>query len=428
MSRFLFTVWPLTGHIHPNLAVAGQLRNSGHEIAFYTGSKFQSTVERAGLRHFPLRKVDEQAIEDLFLGPQGIQSAGGNPWRLKAKWRECVLDSVPAQVEDIAAILAEWSPDAIVCDPTLWAPFLILHETRHIPVAVFSLIPACHLSGPQGPIIGFPMPRPRTDWERLRASLLRAVSRQFLGGIRRRADEIREGFGLPALKSSVTDHAGRMPLYLVPGSREFDYQRTDLPESVHYVGPCLLKEANDEQLPAWISALPPREPLIYASEGTVHLEPRVLRAVAQGLTGLPVQVIMTTGKHRNPETLDLGLRPLPPNMHLKQWVPLNPLLPKLSLMITVGGPSTMLAAIEEEIPVIVVPFAWDHPETGWRLQESGAGIHIRPKECTPENMRRAVQTILTNPSFKDKTRSLAETFRRCGGAPEAARRIAALVR
>ena len=150
MSKFLFTVWPLTGHIHPNLAIATELKKLGHRVAFYTGSRARAMVEGAGFECFPLRKVDENLIEEMFLSPRGIQSASANPFRLRDRWRQCVLDSVPAQLEDLEEIVTSWQPGAIVCDPTMWAPFLILRENRRIPVAIFGLVPACHLSGRDG--------------------------------------------------------------------------------------------------------------------------------------------------------------------------------------------------------------------------------------------------------------------------------------
>jgi MGT family glycosyltransferase len=427
MSKFLFTVWPLTGHIHPNLAIATELQKLGHRVAFYTGSRARAMVEGAGFEYFPLRKVDENLIEEMFLSPRGIQSANANPFRLRDRWRQCVLDSAPAQLEDLNEVMASWQPDVIVCDPTMWAPFLILRETRHIPVAIFGLVPACHLSGRDGPILGFALPRARTSLERMRARALRGVSDLFLRPVRRDASRLRAHHALSPLECSVTDFAGRMPLYLVPGSPEFDYQRDDLPSSVHYVGPCLWKGSKEESLPQWIADLPSDQPLIYASEGTVQLKPVVLRAVAQGLAGLPVQVILTTGKHRDPATLDLGVQPLPSNIHVAQWIPLTPLLRKLSAMVTIGGPSTMMAAFEAGVPVVVVPFTWDHPETGWRVAESGAGIHLPPKQCTPERMRDAVERLLHEPAFRQNAQRLARSFVRCGGASRAAELIAALV-
>jgi MGT family glycosyltransferase len=427
MSRFLFTVWPFTGHIHPNLAIAQELRNRGHQVAFYTGSRAQAAVERAGFGFFPLKQVDEANVERLVVSPEGIQSLGSKPVKMSRLWREWAIGTIPGQVRDVTEIVAAWSPDAIVCDPTMWGPFLIVHETQKIPVSVFSLIPACHVSGRDAPILGIPMPRPRNSFERMRASVLRAISDFALRRLRKEVARVRESYGLQPFTCTVADFAAKLPPYLVPSSPEFDYQRNDLPSSVHYVGPCLWKGGDVSALPDWVGRVPKDQPWIYASEGTVHLEPRLLRSAAEGLANQPVQVIITTGKHRDPDTLDLGPRPLAPNIHLHQWVPLNALLPHLSGVVTVGGPSTMMAAFEVGIPVVIVPWTWDHPESAFRVADSGAGIRLSHDECTPERMKQAVHRILNEPSFRQNARRLAASFERYGGASRAADLITGMV-
>ena len=224
--RFLFTVWPLTGHINPNLPIAQELQRRGDEVAFYTGSQAKAAVEKAGFGFFPLRKVDEALVERVVLSQEGIlgqESKAG----LRRMWREWTVGTLRGQVEDLTEILATWSPDAIVCDPVMWAPFLILRETKKIPVAVFSLIPACHVSGRDAPILGIPLPRPRNGFERLRANVLRWGSDLVLGGVRKEASAVRESYGLSPLQCSVTDFAAQQGVYLVPSSPEYDYERDD---------------------------------------------------------------------------------------------------------------------------------------------------------------------------------------------------------
>jgi molybdopterin adenylyltransferase len=87
-----------------------------------------------------------------------------------------------------------------------------------------------------------------------------------------------------------------MPLYLVMGTSEFDYERKDLPPSVHYVGACLWDKLRHEKPSDWLDKLPKGQPWVHASEGTVHVvKPFVLSATAQGLANLSMQVILTTG-------------------------------------------------------------------------------------------------------------------------------------
>ncbi len=52
MSRFLFTVWPITGHLNSCMSVATALHARGHEVAFFTGRPARSMIEDAGLSFF----------------------------------------------------------------------------------------------------------------------------------------------------------------------------------------------------------------------------------------------------------------------------------------------------------------------------------------------------------------------------------------
>src|SRR5579862_4244150 len=229
MPKFLFTVWPFTGHLHPNFAIAQELQQRGHQVAFYTGSKARAAVEKAGFEFFPLRKVDEANVERLTMSPEGILGLASKPLRLRRAWLEWTVGTVPGQVEDLTEILQSWSPDAIVCDPTMWGPFLVLHETTKIPVSVFSLLPACFVSGRHGPILGIALPRPRNSWQRARAAILRRISDLVLDGAQKEVAALRRSYGLAPLPCKVADFAARMPPYLVPSSPEFDYERDDLP-------------------------------------------------------------------------------------------------------------------------------------------------------------------------------------------------------
>jgi MGT family glycosyltransferase len=420
--RVLIAGWPFAGHISPLLAIAAELQTLEFEVAFLTGRASLAAVERAGFRAIAFQAVDEELVTNIVLSPDGVLSAQGNPVRLLSLYRRWLLDTVPDQLVDLQRAIDEMGPHSIVTDATFWAPFLILAERFSLPVAVFSLIPACHLSGRDAPVLGFSRPRPKSAGARLARDIFRFVAGLSVRGTRVAANRMRRAYGLPPISCSVTDFAATMPLYLVPSSPEFDYQRTDLPASVRYVGPCVAAPAAEPV--AGLEALDPAKPWIYVSEGTIHLDPVLLRSAAQGLSGLDAEVILTVGKHRDPATLPLGPRPLAPNIHVREWVDLNALLPRLAAVVNVGGPGTLMAAVNAGLPVVIVPFAWDHPETGFRIRESGAGVMVEGAKCSPRTIREAVEKVLSDPSYRQNAARLAEGFRKLGGAKGAAIAIA----
>jgi MGT family glycosyltransferase len=419
MARFLFTVWPFPGHFYPDIAIAHALRERGHQSAFYTGARACRVVEDEGFLCFPFKHVEEEHLYRIMFSRQRGSLEWKGLFQFGVTLREWLLGTIPQQVKDLEVVLAHWRPDVIVCDPTMWSPILIFHQMRRVPVAVSSFIPACLLPGPDAPPFGLGLPRPR-DWcTRLLARLVALTTDVLAVNFRRAANALRQRYGLPALTTSVTAFTGQMPLYLVPSAPEFDYERRDLPPSVRYVGFCIWNKPRHEPPATWLSQLPQDQPWVHVTEGTMHVTaPLVLRAAAQGLADLPVQVIMTTGDDRDPVALDLG--PIASNVRVARWVSHSDLLPYTDVVVTTGGAGTVLAALHAGVPLVIVPTEWDKPENAQRVVEAGAGLRLSPRRCTPERLRAVVERVLEEPAFCRNARRLGTVFARYGGAERAA--------
>jgi len=422
MARFLITCWSFPGHVFQPLAIARVLRERGHECAFYSGPRAARVVEGEGFPFFSSPKADEDALYDFMFSPQRARALG---WRSATQFASTLqgwlLDTVPQQVEDLGPILAEWKPDVVATDQNILGPVLVVREKYHVPVALLSYY-SCMIPGPDAPPFGMGLPPPRTWATRLLSQAVSVAARPMRARFRKVADGIRGRYGLPPLPVNVLEYTGMLPLYLVLGTAEFDFNRRDLPPSVHYVGACLWDKPKHEQSSAWLNQLPRDQPWVHASEGTEHVQqPFVLRAAAQGLANLPMQVILTTGGNREPEDLDLGPRPLAPNVHLVRWVSHTELLPQLDLMITTGGSATVQTTLRAGVPMIVVPTEWDKPDIARSVVETGAGVRLAPKDCTPERLRETVQHVLTTPSYRQNAKRMAAVFAQYGGPLAAAK-------
>ena len=176
MARFLFTVWPFPGHIHPNTAIAHALAERGHEIAFYTGGSMRPSLEAEGFRCFPFRRLDEVRVKAIVLALDAMSLQKWSVHRKKALLREWLLGTVDAQLQDLAEVPLVWRPDVLVCDPAMWGPLLVFRETANIPLAVMSYIAACMLPGPEGPIVGLSLPRARGGIARFGRRVLCSVA------------------------------------------------------------------------------------------------------------------------------------------------------------------------------------------------------------------------------------------------------------
>jgi MGT family glycosyltransferase len=424
MSRFLFTTWPFPGHVLPHVTIAQALREQGHECAFYTGARGAGILDREGIPYFPFRQLNEDELWKLLFEDQTGFIHWREAGRFQTLMQRWLLETLPDQVADLTPILREWKPDAIVCDPTVWAPILILRERTGIPVAV-SCYFACKVPGPDMPPFGLGLPQAEHWYSRLLYRIIRSAvhlgSRKFRG----RANEIRASFGLPPIQQSVSAFAGSMPLYMVPTSPEFDYNRRDLPKSVHYIGPCLWNDRHEATSLA-LSKIRRDRPWVHVTEGTVHVQaPLVLRAAAQGLADLPMEVIMTTGGNREPSEIDIGERAA--NIHLFPWVSHTELLPQTAVLVTTGGAGSVMAGLNAGIPMVVIPTEWDKPEVAQRLVQTGAGIRISPRKCTPKRLREAVELVLSDQKFRQNAQRLQRSLRRYGGPADAVRLLEELL-
>ncbi len=425
MARFLISCWSFPGHVFQPLAVARVLRERGHECAFYSGPRAARVVEGENFPFFPSGKAEEDAMYDFMFAPGQARTMN---WRTMLEFANTLqgwlMDTIPQQVKELEPIIAEWRPDVLVTEQNMLGPVLVLRETRKLPVAVLSYF-SCTIPGPDAPPFGLGLPRPRNWYTRLLSQSVSLATTPVRARFRRSANAIRQRYGLPPLQMSVLEFTGTMPLYIVMGTSEFDYERRDLPPSVHYVGACLWDKPRHEKPADWMAELPHNQPWVHASEGTVHvLSPFVLKSAAQGLANLPMQVILTTGGNREPEELDLG--PIAPNVRVVRWVSHTELLPHLDVMITTGGSATVQSTLKAGVPLIIIPTEWDKPDIARRVIESGAGIRLAPQECTPNRLRAAVEQVLNTPSFRQNAQRMAAAFARYGGPLAAAELLEAL--
>jgi UDP:flavonoid glycosyltransferase YjiC (YdhE family) len=138
-----------------------------------------------------------------------------------------------------------------------------------------------------------------------------------------------------------------------------------------------------------------------------------------------MDVVMTTGNHRRPEDLDLG--PRAPNIRVEAWIPLTDLVKHTDVVVTTGGSSTIMTTLKAGVPMVVVPDEWDRPENGRRIAAVGAGVVVPFRECTPGAIRKAVEQVLNEPSFRRRAQEMAEALARYSGPDRAAELLETLV-
>ena len=128
------------------------------------------------------------------------------------------------------------------------------------------------------------------------------------------------------------------------------------PPTAHFLRPVASDPADDVALPAVGSDLArPADGLRDAWDGFPGAE--VFRAIIEGVRDEPVNLIVTVGPEQDPAQFG----PQPGHVHIERYIPQSRLLPRCALVITHGGFSTVLGALGEGLPMVIVPISADQP-------------------------------------------------------------------
>jgi UDP:flavonoid glycosyltransferase YjiC (YdhE family) len=424
VSRFLVTLWPFTGHLLPQIAIAQALRERGHEVAFYSGEAVRHHVEGQGFQFFPFQRVDQEiAFRTMRTVDTGDRRRRPGSGRLMPLMRDWLVETVPDQIADMREVIDDYGPAAIATDLSLWGSVAVLPDLGAPPVALSSTFMGPLIPGPDAPAFGFGLRPPRGPLGQLVHRGLTELL-EFAGRpLRTRLDEVRADLGLGPLGESVNRHTAKLPLYIVGNVSELDYGRHDLPPSVHYVGNCIWYPESDdtdgEPTAEWLARIPTGRPWVHVCESTLAFgDPFLLRTAVEALAGAPVELILTVGPDRDPRAP--GFDVSAPNVHVARWLHHGTLLPQCSALVTVGGKATVLAAAEAGVPMVVVPTTWDKPDNARRVTEAGAGVTLRARSLNAQALRGAVRRVLYQPGFRKAARALATELAAAPGPPRAA--------
>lgn len=182
--------------------------------------------------------------------------------------------------------------------------------------------------------------------------------------------------------------------------READY----VAPTAHFIQPVSFDQSGEENLPDWFGQLPSR-PIVYGTLGTTRFSriPGAFEAMAEAMAGEPYTGILTVGRSRDPAEVD----PHADNVRVERYIPQSLLLPHCAAMVCHGGFSSMMASLLHGLPLVIIPLGADQFENAERAVGIGASEVVPPPERTPERVREAIRTVLSDPSYRRN----AERFR-----------------
>jgi MGT family glycosyltransferase len=384
VSRFLFVVPPLVGHINPTVGVAAALRSRGHDVAW------AGHPELVGRLAGPQARVFETAVPDAT--PERPATLRG-PGAFKFLWETFLIPLADAMVPGVAEAVDEFEPDVVIADQQAVAGAVVALR-RGLPWAT-SATTAAELSNPLAAL-------PRVaDW--VREQLLDLENRH---GLPTRADSER-------YQGTYGDLRFSPHLVLAYSSAALSGDIDELRDTLRYVGPSIAERPADAAFP-W-DRLPTDRRLILASVGTTNSDAGAsfLQACAEAIGDRPELF----GVFSDPGG---AIASPPPNVLAVPHFPQLELLPGASAVICHAGQNTVCEALFYGVPLILAPIRDDQPIVAQQVVDAGAGIRIRFGHATSSHVRTALDRLLAEPSFVEAAARISASFRAAGGAEAAA--------
>jgi UDP:flavonoid glycosyltransferase YjiC (YdhE family) len=361
--RVLFSCTAAEGHFRPLVPLAEEVARRGHQIVFASADSFRGRVGSAGFELLAAG-IDRDELElryEPYL-PELLAIEPGKRRPYAFAWRFGIVDA-PAKVDELLAAATRWRPE------------LIVHESADLaaPLVAEALgVPSVH----QG-------------WgRRVPATCFEKAAKEMA--------PIWADLGLP----------------LVPlcGSFRGDY--------VDVCPPSLRPTAVDDGIPVLemrvtsnlaSSATPPwgdrfsSERTVYVTLGTMFNDLSVFRELLDGLGRVACAVVATIGKDKDPKQLE----PWPANVLVERFIPQDDVLPHVQAMVCHGGSGSMLAALAQGLPMLMIPQAADQFENAQACQEIGAALVLMPDELSSASISSAVTTLLNDPTYTENARRVA---------------------
>ncbi len=399
----------MAGHVGPMSGLIAELVRRGHAVRVHTGARYRDRFARLGadvLSWSTARDFDEERPEVTF-----PRVRGSSLRRSMTLVQDAFLGTAAGQVADLARALDAEPADVLIGEVFTLGPGLIA-EQRGLPWASVNALPPNVLSQ-ELPPPGLNVAPARGPLGRHRDVGLRRGFELLTAGLHRRYDHIRGDLGLRRSRGPFGTAFYSPWLSLLTGVPSLEHARGDLPEAMHFVGR-LPVAGRTGALPTPAQG---QRPLVLVTQGTHNTDPRdLLQPAVLGLAGLPVDVLVTTGRTG---VTDLGIPP-PGNACVVDFADFDTVLERTAVLVANGGWGALLEALSAGVAMVVAGGDIDKPENARRVARAGAGIDLQTGRPRPETIASAVQQVLADPSYRIRAAAIATELAALGGAGRAA--------
>ncbi len=363
MSRFLIVATGgAGGDLPPLIAAAQALRERGHETSFIGDAAVDRTLSGLGLEvqvlpaELNLGPRLASAVREAMTTTGGdLKAAGPMVERALAAWAKEVARPVGQAVVQLrpdAAVTSLFGVE-VMKEAELSSPWAVVNSTFYV--------------GPNPP-------RP-----------------------------VEEDIGPRAipliLRYARLIEAADMVLHATDPVFDFSFDR--LPARHHYVGPLGLWEPRLDT-PSYLEE--PGDPWVLVSiSSQLQDDLPLAEAALVALADKPVRVVLTVGPDHEPE--EVSVRPA--NAHVEQVVPHSAVLKRGVLLVSHGGHGSVMKALWEGKPMVLVPWGRDQPGVAARAHALGVAEVVARGDGSEVTLAAAIDRVLASSEMHEAATSHA---------------------
>lgn len=389
MSKIVFFCIPAYGHTNPTLGVVQELVRKGNEVYYYSFQEFKELIENTGA-HFV-------GCDHYDFGMDETSNAGERIGKDILFSTELIVNVTLAMDEQLTADMLELQPDVIVGDSVAYWGKLIAQKLK---IPFISSTTTFAFNSKSSSIMK------TTFREMVKMIFDFPKTKKILAPLRDK--------GYPAeniLSIVQNDNETNTIVYT---SKEFQPCADSFSDKYSFVGPSL-REAREVIEKT-------RKKLIYISLGTVdNRYPNFYKNCINALKDSSHQIIISAGN--NTDILELGAHS--DNISIFSEVDQIAVLQKADVFLTHCGMNSASESLYFGVPMVLFPQTTEQGGVAKRIEQVGAGRYLAKNTVT--GIKETIESVLGDASYRENSIKISESFKRCGGALEAANAILRVV-
>ncbi|XP_055619397.1 UDP-glycosyltransferase UGT5-like [Toxorhynchites rutilus septentrionalis] len=395
------------------------LAEAGHELTVITTEPMKNPP--ANYREILLTKIDgdneAKDLNMLELQGSGVMSSAFILIIMYSQFAKTLFENVLQHPEVLKFLETEQHFDLVITESFLTESLYGFAQHFDAPLITFSTFGSSMWTNE---LVGTPAPLSHvshfllsstdhmTFWERLQNCAMHLYDRVYYHFLYLPKQKLFYDKAFPMAKLTFEQQMQNVSLVFLNQHFSLNFPRPYPPNMVE-VGGIQLEETKPlpEDLQKFLDEAP--DGVIYFCMGSniksVHFPKEKRDAFIKTFAKLKERVLWKFEDETIPN--------LPPNLKIKSWMPQKDILahPKVKLFITHGGLLGTTEALFFGKPMVGIPIYGDQMMNIRRAVRTGYGVLLEYHDITETTVHRAINTVLSDPSYAKNAQMISQRFR-----------------